>query len=71
MTNDPKKPQGAGDAQFMVKCPGCGKEAPYENNPWRPFCSSRCQIEDRANWARGNYSIPSEDSPGSDNGDEG
>ncbi len=25
---------------------------------WRPFCSSRCKIQDLARWADGTYSVP-------------
>ena len=39
-------------------CPHCGKPAPWEANPWRPFCSERCRLTDLGNWASGAYRIP-------------
>jgi hypothetical protein len=27
---------------------------------WRPFCSSRCKIQDLARWADGTYRVPAE-----------
>ncbi|MBI4081853.1 MAG: DNA gyrase inhibitor YacG [Candidatus Lambdaproteobacteria bacterium] len=46
-----------------LTCPACGKRVTWEGNPWRPFCSERCQVIDRAAWAEGAYAIPSEDTP--------
>lgn len=51
------------------RCPACGKPVPWEGNPWRPFCSERCKTQDLAAWASEDYTIPSEDSPGSDEGE--
>ncbi len=53
-----------------VKCPQCGKVTPYEGNPWRPFCSERCQLIDRAAWAEDKYAIASEELPGTEEGEE-
>ncbi len=50
----------------VVPCPTCGKPARWHDNPLRPFCSERCQTEDQAAWADERYTLPSEDSPGSD-----
>lgn len=62
---------GASDGlPLEVKCPRCGIMAPYRGNPNRPFCSERCQLSDRAAWADGAYTFPSEDAPGYDS-DEG
>jgi endogenous inhibitor of DNA gyrase (YacG/DUF329 family) len=51
-----------------VRCPQCGKEAPWSpENPWRPFCSERCKQIDLGCWASGSYVIPgpaSDDSAG-------
>ena len=63
--NDPA-PSGSskpGPAARKVPCPGCGDPAPWEGNPWRPFCSERCKLGDLGAWASGDYAIPSEDSP--------
>jgi uncharacterized protein len=44
-----------------VKCPTCRAEAPWENNPHRPFCSKRCQLIDLGSWAAEKYRLPSEE----------
>lgn len=45
-----------------VKCPQCGKPTVYaESNPFRPFCSERCQLLDLGKWAAGQHVIPGED----------
>jgi len=39
-------------------CPNCKKLAPWEGNPWRPFCSERCRNLDLGKWATGAYRVP-------------
>lgn len=56
-------------APRQVKCPQCGERTPYEGNPYRPFCSERCKLIDLGQWAEGGYAIPSEDSPGTEEGE--
>jgi endogenous inhibitor of DNA gyrase (YacG/DUF329 family) len=46
-----------------IKCPSCRKPAPWEENPFRPFCSERCKMIDLGAWADGKYSIPGEKKP--------
>ena len=46
---------------LTVKCPNCQKEAPWENNPHRPFCSNRCQLIDLGAWSEERYRIPNKD----------
>ncbi len=41
-----------------VTCPICRKEARWEDNPFRPFCSERCRLIDLGKWASENYRIP-------------
>ncbi len=41
-----------------VSCPTCKKVTPYEGNPYRPFCSERCQKIDLGTWAVGGFKIP-------------
>jgi len=41
-----------------VSCPQCRKEAPWQNNPFRPFCSERCKLIDLGVWATEGYRIP-------------
>jgi hypothetical protein len=49
------------DGPFTVKCPVCGREAAWEGNPDRPFCSERCRLIDLGAWADERYKIPGED----------
>jgi endogenous inhibitor of DNA gyrase (YacG/DUF329 family) len=46
----------------LVKCPTCGREAEYEGNEHRPFCSERCKLLDLGAWADGKYALPAESS---------
>jgi endogenous inhibitor of DNA gyrase (YacG/DUF329 family) len=39
----------------MKRCPLCRRETSWEDNPWRPFCSERCQMIDLGRWASGDY----------------
>ena len=43
-----------------VICPSCKKEAPWEGNPFRPFCSERCRLMDLGKWAAEGYRIAGE-----------
>jgi len=49
MTDVPRKPR---------KCPLCRKPSEWEDNPYRPFCSERCQLIDLGSWAAGWYRVP-------------
>lgn len=42
-----------------VLCPKCKKRTPYEENPFRPFCSKRCQMIDLGAWANEEYRVRS------------
>lgn len=44
-------------------CPICGKPAMPQN---RPFCSTRCAQIDLGRWLKGNYRIPTDETPGED-----
>ena len=46
----------------VVKCPMCGRDAVYENNEFRPFCSERCKLLDFGAWADEQYTLPTESS---------
>jgi endogenous inhibitor of DNA gyrase (YacG/DUF329 family) len=46
-----------------MKCLNCQKEIELEDNPYRPFCSSRCKLIDLGKWAGGNYKIPTNERP--------
>jgi len=43
-----------------IRCPICKKEAAWDNNPFRPFCSERCRIMDLGKWASEGYRIAGE-----------
>ena len=45
----------------VVKCPTCRTEVAWEGNPYRPFCSERCQLTDLGAWVEGKYRIPGEE----------
>lgn len=45
---------------MKVKCPHCGREAEYERNEFRPFCSERCKLLDLGAWADEDYKLPTE-----------
>ncbi len=41
-----------------MTCPLCRLPSTWEGNPWRPFCSERCQVTDLGTWAAERYRIP-------------
>ena len=45
---------------MMISCPLCKKEAAWEDNPFRPFCSERCRLIDLGKWAAGEYRVAGE-----------
>jgi uncharacterized protein len=45
---------------MRVKCPQCGREAEFEGNEFRPFCSERCKLLDFGAWADADYKLPAE-----------
>ena len=46
------------DRTFVTPCPRCAKETLYvSSNPYRPFCSYRCQTIDLADWAQEDHRI--------------
>ncbi|WP_297444694.1 DNA gyrase inhibitor YacG [Desulfurobacterium sp.] len=40
-----------------IKCPICGKETEWENNPFRPFCSKKCKLADLHKWLTEEYVV--------------
>lgn len=44
-----------------IRCPNCRKPAPWEGNPFRPFCSERCKMIDLGAWVAEEYRIPAEE----------
>jgi len=41
----------------MKICPLCRRNTQWENNPFRPFCSERCQLIDLGSWASEDYAV--------------
>ena len=49
---------------MQVPCPLCKKLVEYStDNIFRPFCSARCQSNDMAAWATGQYRVETPLSP--------
>jgi uncharacterized protein len=46
-----------------MKCPTCGNPVQWNGNPFRPFCSERCQLVDLGKWVEGEYRVPGEQLP--------
>ena len=46
-----------------MKCPTCGKEATWQDNPFRPFCSERCKLVDLGKWVNDEYRVPGSELP--------
>lgn len=42
----------------MKKCPTCNKQVEWQDNPFRPFCSERCQLVDLSKWVSEEYRVP-------------
>ena len=59
-----------GSGEHGVKCPVCGKEAAWRDNPFRPFCSERCRLVDLGKWAAEGYRVPGEQRSSDDDDDE-
>lgn len=44
---------------MKIKCPRCGQDTVFNSeNPYRPFCSERCQLIDLGAWADESYRMP-------------
>ncbi|MDF0642980.1 MAG: DNA gyrase inhibitor YacG [Nitrospira sp.] len=41
-----------------MNCPLCRRPTTWKANPWRPFCSERCQLTDLGTWAAEEYRVP-------------
>jgi len=41
-----------------MTCPLCQQPSTWKDNPWRPFCSERCQAIDLGAWASEYYRVP-------------
>ncbi|OLF38568.1 DNA gyrase inhibitor YacG [Psychrobacter sp. Cmf 22.2] len=47
-------------------CPRCDTQTTWQNNKYKPFCSSRCKLIDLGAWANEDYTLPAETTPFSD-----
>ena len=51
----------------IVNCPSCAGDSFYaSSNPYRPFCSERCKLNDLGDWASDRYRLAGEETPGED-----
>ena len=41
-----------------MTCPLCRQPSTWDGNPWRPFCSERCQVIDLGAWVTERYRLP-------------
>ena len=56
--------KSAPTAPRKVRCPACqGWSLFTPSNPWRPFCSERCQKIDLGAWANEEFRVPSASGP--------
>jgi endogenous inhibitor of DNA gyrase (YacG/DUF329 family) len=56
----------------MKQCPICNRPVEWQDNPFRPFCSERCQLIDLGKWVSEEYRVPGKPAPSeSDEDDEG
>jgi uncharacterized protein len=60
-----------GKKVLIIPCPECGKMAPYENNPFRPFCSRGCKGVDFIRWTDESYRIAKKDEQDEDCKEQG
>ncbi|HQR14865.1 MAG TPA: DNA gyrase inhibitor YacG [Nitrospira sp.] len=47
-----------GSQRSLRPCPECHQSTTWNDNPWRPFCSERCQLIDLGAWAGEQYRVP-------------
>lgn len=55
----------------FMNCPTCGKPVEWKDNPFRPFCSERCQLVDLGRWVEGEYCVPGDPVPLEETGSKG
>jgi uncharacterized protein len=56
---------------FAPRCPLCRQLVEWTENPFRPFCSERCQLLDLGAWASERYRIAGDPAePERDDGDD-
>ena len=52
-----------------MRCPSCRKTTASDHNPWRPFCSERCQLIDLGQWLSEGYRISVDEDEADEDGD--
>jgi endogenous inhibitor of DNA gyrase (YacG/DUF329 family) len=55
----------------MKKCPTCNRQADWQDNPFRPFCSERCKLIDLGKWVSEEYRVPGKPVPSEQDEGEG
>jgi endogenous inhibitor of DNA gyrase (YacG/DUF329 family) len=45
-------------AMTLRPCPFCRTPTAWEGNPFKPFCSERCQLRDLGAWSSESYRVP-------------
>ena len=45
------------DPKRKLKCPTCGRETNFVDDPVGPFCSKRCQLVDLGKWLGEEYRV--------------
>ncbi|HOB66405.1 DNA gyrase inhibitor YacG [Ottowia sp.] len=62
MTDRPAPP--AAPAR-TVRCPACGGPSVFApQNPYRPFCSERCKLQDLGAWASESFRVEAQEADG-------
>jgi endogenous inhibitor of DNA gyrase (YacG/DUF329 family) len=54
------------DPEKRIKCPRCGTFTEWDDNPYRPFCSSRCRAVDLGAWVDEEYRVAADSGPEKD-----
>lgn len=44
-------------------CPRCATQTVWQDNKYKPFCSSQCKLIDLGAWANEDYALPAETTP--------
>jgi endogenous inhibitor of DNA gyrase (YacG/DUF329 family) len=54
----------------MKQCPTCKRQVQWQDNPFRPFCSERCQLIDLGNWVNEEYRVAGKPVPTEHSGED-
>jgi len=49
--------------KIMIKCPRCGNQTFWHDNPFKPFCSEKCRLIDLGSWVDEEYRIDAGQAP--------